>query len=39
MEMDDDEKTAKFIEKQIERELSRKGEQVDYHHVVQLKKQ
>ena len=29
MEMDDDEKTAKFIEKQIERELSRKGDQAE----------
>lgn len=29
MEMDDDEKTAKFIEKQIEREMSRKGDQAE----------
>ena len=29
MEMDDDEKTAKFIEKQIERELFRKGDQAE----------
>lgn len=29
MEMDDDEKTAKFIEKQIERELTRRGDQAE----------
>ncbi|XP_028398092.1 DNA/RNA-binding protein KIN17-like [Dendronephthya gigantea] len=29
MEMDDDEKTAKFIEKQIEKELARRGDQAE----------